>query len=90
MASSGKDDSCMKRKLWSEESMSAAVSSVINDNKGLREAARLYNIPVETLRRHATGMVEDGCKPGPSTVLTEEEESTLQLTWFRWQIWGSD
>ena len=57
--------------------MSAAMSSIVNDNKGLREAARLYNIPVETLRRHVAGMVKDGCKPGPGTVLTEEEEEHL-------------
>ena len=57
MASGGMDSYAMKRKLWSEETMFAAVSSIINDNKDLREAARLYNIPVETLRRHATGMV---------------------------------
>ena len=74
MASGIKDSCAVKRKLWTEESMSAAVDSILNDNKGLREAARLYNIPVETLRRHASGMVLDGCKPGPSTILTEEEE----------------
>jgi len=69
--------STVKRKLWTEESMEAAVSSVLNDNKGLREAARLYNIPVETLRRRVNGSVKVGCKPGPSTVLTDEEEDKL-------------
>ena len=66
--------------------MAAAVSSIINDNKGLREAASLCNNPVETLRmlrRHATGMVQDGCKPGPSTVLTEEEEEHLAAYLFQ-------
>ena len=47
------------------------------ENKGLREAAQMYNIPVETLRRHANGSVEAGCKPGPSTVLTDKEEDRL-------------
>ena len=37
----------------------------------------MYNIPVETFRRHANGSVEAGCKPGPSTVLTDEEEDRL-------------
>ena len=60
-----------RRKLWTEESIKAAVSSVLNDNKGLREAARLYNIPVETLRRRS---VKPGSKPGPGTILTEEED----------------
>lgn len=66
-----------QRKLWSEESMAAAVSSIREDKKGLRETARLNNIPVETLRRHVSGMVEAGCKPGPRTVLTDEEADRL-------------
>ena len=41
MASGIKDSCAVKRKLWTEESMSAAVDSILNDNKGLREAARL-------------------------------------------------
>ena len=56
--------------------MRAAVQSV-HDGKGLREASRLYNVPVETLRRRTTGKVELDCKPGPSTVLTKEEEDRL-------------
>ena len=74
---SGKDSSIVKRKLWTEESMTAAVNSIHHENKRLREAARLYNIPVETLGRHACGIVEEECKPGPSTVLTDEEEERL-------------
>ena len=38
-----------KRKLWSNESMKAAVAYV-NDGNAVREAGRLYNVPVETLR----------------------------------------
>jgi len=72
--------STVKRKLWIEESMEAPVSSVLNDNKGLREAARFYNIPVKTLRRRVNGSVKVGCKPGPSTVLTNEEEDKLAAT----------
>ena len=65
-----------KRRLWSDESMVAAVRSV-EDGKGLRETARLYNVPVETLRRRVTGSVTLDCRPGPATVLTVEEESKL-------------
>ena len=71
MASKGQ-----KRKLWTEESMAAALQSV-RDGKGLRETSRLYNVPVETLRRRVTGQVEPGCKPGPATILTDEEEDRL-------------
>ena len=66
-----------KRVLWSDESMQAAVNSILYDNRGLREAARLYNIPVETLRRHVNGSVEVGARPGPATILTDEEEDML-------------
>ena len=74
---SDKDSSIVKHHLWTEESMTAAVNSIHHENKGSREAARLYNIPVKTLRRHACGIVEEGCKPGLSTVLTDEEEERL-------------
>ena len=63
-----------KRMLWSDESMQSAVDSILHDNIGLREAARLYNIPVETLRRHVNGSVEVGARPGPATILTDEED----------------
>ncbi len=71
------DTFVQRRKLWSEESMVAATNSVLHDNKGLREASRLYNVPFETLRRRVNGTVVAGCKPGPSTILTEEEEDRL-------------
>ena len=51
-----------KRKFWTNESM---------------RAARLYNVPVETLRRRVTGNVDIDCRPGPTTVLTKEEEETI-------------
>ena len=69
--------SIQRRKLWSEESMQAATNSVLRDNKAVREAARIYKLPFETLRRRVTGSVEAGCKPGPGTILTEEEEGQL-------------
>ena len=66
----------LKRKLWTEESMAAAVEYVKTGHP-LHEGSRLYNVPVETLRRRVTGMVDISCKPGPSTVLTLEEEEQL-------------
>ena len=52
-----------KRKLWTEESMGAAYQAVL-DGKGLREASRIYHVPLETLRRRVNGSVAMGCKPG--------------------------
>ena len=56
----------------SEESMDAATKGVQNENLTIREASKLYNV-----RRRVNGSVIAGCKPGPATVLTEEEEEHL-------------
>ena len=62
-----------KRKLWSVESMKEALDFV-EGGGGLREAARAYNVPEETLRRRVTGTVSIDCRPDPETVHTKEEE----------------
>ena len=66
-----------KHKQWCDISMAAAVDCVQKEGKGLRETARLYNLPVESLRRQIIGSVALNCRPGPPTVLTEEEEERL-------------
>ena len=65
-----------QRKLLNQDSMSAAVS-YFQEGNPLCEASRLYNVPVETLRRRVNGTVAISCKPGPSTVLTKDEEECL-------------
>ena len=67
----------MKRKLWCKESMLEAVKSIEDEGKGLREAARIYNVPVETLRRRVIGITSLDTKPGRDTGLTSEEETRL-------------
>ena len=42
-----KSDVVRRRKDWSEESMLAAENSVLHEDKSVREAARLYNVPFE-------------------------------------------
>lgn len=76
MSTKSKTVTGAKRKQWSCESMEAAVKSV-KEGMGLREASRLYNVPVETLRRRVTRAVDLGCRPGPSMALTVEEETKL-------------
>ena len=48
--------SVTKQKLWSDERIKTAYQAVL-DGKGLREMSRLYNVPVETLRRRVNGTV---------------------------------
>ena len=67
----------IKRRLWNDESMVAAIKYV-EEGKGLREAARLHNVLVESLRRRIIGTVEPICRPGPPTVLTLVEEESLE------------
>ena len=66
-----------KRKCWSQQAMEQAVAYVGSDENGLREAARLYNVPVETLRRRVKGFVPVECRPGLPTILSQEEEDRL-------------
>ena len=66
-----------KRRQWLPENMEQACKSVKDDNKGLREAARTYNVLVETLRRRVADIVSLDCRSGPPTVLTSEEEAHL-------------
>lgn len=65
-----------RRKLWSLKSMEEAVRCV-NEGKGLREAARMHGVPVETLRRRVIGCVSLDCRPGPPTMFTREEEDNI-------------
>ena len=60
-----------KRKLWSDQSMARAVDSVTADEIGLRESARLFGVPIETLRRRVIGSVEMDCKRGPTTIFSK-------------------
>ena len=81
MASKG-DPGIPERKLWSEESMTAATNSALHDNMTLREASRLLYYTVyclKTLRRRVNGSVKAGCRPGLGTVPTEKEVGHLAL-----------
>ena len=67
----------VQTKALDRRELASAINSNYREDKGLREAARIYNIPVETLIRHVNGSVEVGAKPGPASILTDEEEDTL-------------
>jgi len=63
-----------KRQQWSVEAMSEALKAVKLNEKGLRQAAREFDVPVTTLKRRVDGEVPLNAKPGPPTVLTKEED----------------
>ena len=67
----------MKVKGQQPESVEEVFKSVKSESMTLREAARAYNVPVETLRRRVAGIVSLYCRPGPPTVLRSEEEARL-------------
>ena len=71
------------RKKWTEEAMKSAVEAVGDiggDEKtilSLRGAAKRFNVPVETLRRRVTGLVDVNCRLGPRPVFCTHAEERL-------------
>ena len=55
----------------------AAACEASRSGMRLKEAARLYIVPYESLRKRVNGTVGLDCWTGPPTVLTEEEEDAL-------------
>ena len=66
-----------QRRQWDLESMIRAMNAVKVDGEALRKASREYGVPVATLQRRVDGLVAVDARPGPSTVLTREEEDKL-------------
>ena len=73
-------DAKRKRLQWSIESMTEAVKI---QGKGLRQAAREYDVPIATLKDDKVAI---NAKPGPSTVLTKDEEEKLCLICVIWAM----
>lgn len=65
-----------KRKLWSDESMVAALQAVKRGETVLR-AAQTYSIPRSTLQDRVSGRVARGVKPGPRPYLAPAEKKEL-------------
>ena len=55
----------------------ATAGKCVQGGLGLREASRLYKVPVEALRRWAIGLLSLDCRSGSPTALTPEEEKRL-------------
>ena len=54
-----------------------AGMEAVEEGMGLREASRIFNIPVETLQRRISGITPVDYHPGPSTILTSVEEQAI-------------
>ena len=68
-----------KRKQWNNDGMVAAMKAVENEELPISAAASKFKVPRKTLDDRIKGRVQHGTAPGPSTVLTaEEEEDALQ------------
>ena len=62
---------------WSQDDLVSATSDIKEKKMTFRKAEATYGIPRSTLHDYATGKVEIGCKPGPSSILTAAEEQRI-------------
>ena len=63
-----------KRGQCSVEAMKRAIKAVEEGNR-LRGAARMFNVPVETLWMRVASAVPIQCRPGPKPILAVDEEA---------------
>ena len=63
-----------KRGLWSLDAMKSAVKAV---EEGNGKVARMFNVPVETLRRRVKGDVLIACRPGPKPISKADDEIAI-------------
>lgn len=67
-----------KRKQWNNDDMVAAMKAVEKEALTISAAASKFKVPRKTLDDRIKGRVQHGTAPGPSTVLSAEEEDALQ------------
>lgn len=58
--------------------MSNALLKIREDNISVRKAAKLYNLPLTTLRDRVVGRIdEETLKSGPETLFTQQEQARI-------------
>jgi len=67
----------IRRKLWTNQQMLAAMKSVQEGEFGVNEATKQHGVPPTTLKDCLSGRVQLGIKPGPPPYLDEHEEKVL-------------
>ena len=58
--------------------MQQAISSVERGESSTRRAAEMFRVPRATLHDYVSGKIQFGCKSGPKTYLTSDEEEELE------------
>jgi len=67
-----------KRKTrWSQKDLASAIQAIKKENLSLRTAADRFGVPKSTLNNYLHGKSEIGTKPGPSSILSRDEEAKL-------------
>ena len=66
-----------KRCVWNDEDMVLAMEDVKRGKMSVNAASKLHNVPRKTLDDRIRGRVRHGAKPGPSTILSLDEEKAL-------------
>ena len=67
----------VKRKLWGEQEMLAAIDAVVKGGLSRNQAADTHGVPRSTLKDRLSGRVVHGVNPGPRPYLTADEEREL-------------
>lgn len=62
--------------LWDDSCMVKAMRAV-EEGVSIRRASEMYNVPKSSLYDRVSGKVQHGCRPGPSSYLSIEEEDEL-------------
>ena len=61
---------------WDDASMVKAMRAV-ESGISIRRASEMYDVPKSSLYDRVSGKVQHGCRPGPVTYLSMEEEDEL-------------
>ena len=71
-----------RRNKWADKDMAMVMDAVRNEKMSIYSAAVKFSVPRKTLDDRIKGHVKHGTKPGPSTILSDEEEHAMESYLF--------
>ncbi|KAK0048493.1 Jerky protein [Biomphalaria pfeifferi] len=78
-----------KRRLYSREALQAAYKAVKDSSISVNAAAKLFGVPLTTLRDRVDGRISiDTTRPGPPLLMTDEEEAHIAHFLFTMARYG--